>query len=217
MLLSGDILDFVASFWGSVRAGASAIPFAGVAHSSTAEHLKSLIARLERPALVADASTPDLDRLAALLPSAPVLRLSSLSAGGDRRGEEALDPGDEPDIICLLPTSGSTGSAKLVMLDRRAILYRNFSENYSIGHLSTRILNVFPFEGISGMRALYPTYTNLTQMHPRILTARPLAIFEAIERFGNQPCVHDQFDGGAPRRGCVEGSAQFRPRFAEDG
>jgi acyl-CoA synthetase (AMP-forming)/AMP-acid ligase II/acyl carrier protein len=183
VLLLGDILDFVASFWASVRAGASAIPFTGVAHCAEAGHLKNLVARLERPALVADASTPDLDRLAALLPNAPILRLSSLSADGRQVAKEELDPVDEPDIICLLPTSGSTGSVKLVMLDRQAILYRNFSENYSVGHLAAHILNVFPFEGISGMRALYPTYTSLTQLHPRILTARPLAIFEAIERF----------------------------------
>jgi acyl-CoA synthetase (AMP-forming)/AMP-acid ligase II/acyl carrier protein len=183
VLLLSDLLDFVACFWASVRIGASAIPFTGVAHNAAAEQLKNLVARLERPALVADASSPDLDRLAALLPDAPILRVSSLSADGDPSGKEELDPGDEPDIICLLPTSGSTGSVKLVMLDRRAILYRNFSENYSVGHLSARILNVFPFEGISGMRALYPTYTSLTQLHPRILTARPLAIFEAIERF----------------------------------
>jgi len=184
ILLLGELLDFVACFWASVRVGASAIPFTGVAHNASVEHLKNLVAHLERPTIIADGATPDVARLTALMPEAPVLRLSSLSADGDRRGEEEFDPGDEPDIICLLPTSGSTGSVKLVMLDRRAILYRNFSQNYSVAHLNARILNVFPFEGISGMRALYPTYASLTQMHPRILTTRPLAIFEAIERFG---------------------------------
>jgi acyl-CoA synthetase (AMP-forming)/AMP-acid ligase II/acyl carrier protein len=183
VLLLGDLLDFVPSFWASLRAGATPIPFTGVAHNAAAEDLKTLVARLERPTLIADAPTPDLDRLAALLPDAPILRLSSLSAKGDEGENEGLDPGDEPDIICLLPTSGSTGTVKLVMLDRRAVLHRNYSQNYSAGVPSANILNVFPFEGISGMRALYPTYPSLTQMHPRILTARPLAIFEAIERF----------------------------------
>ena len=179
LLLLGDLLDFVPSFWASLRVGATPIPFTGVTHAATAEELKSLAARLERPALIADGPTPDLDRLASLLGDAPILRLSSLSGEGD----EDFDPGEEPDIVCLLPTSGSTGTVKIVMLDRQAVLHRNFSQNYSLKSLSSHILNVFPFEGISGMRALYPTYASMTQLHPRILTARPLAIFEAIERF----------------------------------
>jgi len=179
VLLLGDLLDFVPCFWASLRVGATAIPFSGVAHTAAAEDLKSLTARLERPALVADTSTPDLGRLAALLPDAPILRLSELSGDGD----ENLDPGDEPDIICLLPTSGSTGSVKLAMLDRRALLYRFFSQHLSLTSLTADTLNVFPFEGISGLGALFLRYASLTQLHPRTLTAHPLAIFEAIERF----------------------------------
>jgi acyl-CoA synthetase (AMP-forming)/AMP-acid ligase II len=183
VLLLSDLLDFVPSFWASLRAGATPIPFTGVAHSATAEDLKSLVARLECPAIIADTLTPDLDRLTALLPGAPILRLSSVSGDDGERENEELDPFAEPDVTCLLPTSGSTGTVKIVMLDRRAVLHRNFSQNYSVGYLSAHILNVFPFEGISGIRALFPTYATLTQLHPRILTARPLAIFESIERF----------------------------------
>ena len=182
MLLLRDLLDFVPCFWASLRVGATPIPFTGVAHAATAEELKNLVARLERPAVVADAPTPDLDRLAALLPDAPMLRLSSLSGKGDEGEYEELD-GDEPDIVCLLPTSGSTGTVKLVMLDRRAILRRNFSQNYSTASLNANVMNVFPFEGISGLSAVFLRYASLTQLHPRILTARALAIFEAIERF----------------------------------
>ena len=169
-----------------------------------------LAARLERPALIADAPTPDLDRLAALLPDAPILRLSALSGEGD---EANLDPGDEPDIFCLLPTSGSTGTVKLVMLDRRAILNRYFSQNYSVASLNRHTMNVFAFEGISGLGALFLRYASLTQLHPRTLTTRPLAIFEAIERFAITHRSHDQFDGGASGRRCGERRAQFRSRF----
>ncbi|MGA8445574.1 MAG: AMP-binding protein [Roseiarcus sp.] len=179
VLLLGDLLDFVPCFWASLRVGATAIRFSGVAHTAAAEDLKSLTARLERPALIADTSTTDLGRLTALLPDAPVLRLSELSGDGD----ENLDPGDEPDIICLLPTSGSTGSVKLAMLDRRALLYRFFSQHLSLTSLTADTLNVFPFEGISGLGALFLRYASLTQLHPRTLTTHPLAIFEAIERF----------------------------------
>jgi hypothetical protein len=42
---------------------------------------------------------------------------------------------------------------KIAMLDRRAVLQGNFAQNYSTNNLSSHILNVFPFEGISGMRA----------------------------------------------------------------
>ena len=99
--------------------GATPIPFTGVAHAATAEELKSLAARLERPALIADSATPDLDRLARF-----AARCADLAPFGALRTRaiEDLDPGDEPDIICLLPTSGSTGNVKLVMLDRRAML-----------------------------------------------------------------------------------------------
>ena len=181
VLLLSELLDFVPSFWASSRVGATAVPFGGVARSATAQELKSLVERLERPALVADAPTPDLDRLATLLPDAPILRLSSLS--GDAGGEnELLDPDAEPDIVCLLPTSGSTGTVKLVMLDRRALLNRNFSQNY-MRALNAHSMNVFPFEGISGLGAVFLRYMTLTQLHPRMLTARPSAIFEAIERF----------------------------------
>ncbi len=183
VLLLRDLLDFVPSFWASLRVGATPIPFTGVAHAATAEELRNLVPRLERPALVADAPTPDLDRLAAMLPDAPILRLSSLSGKGDEGEHEELGPGDEPDLVCLLPTSGSTGTVKLVMLDRRAVLHRNFSQNYSLASLNAHLMNVFPFEGISGLGAVFLRYASLTQLHPRILTARALAIFEAIERF----------------------------------
>ena len=73
------------------------------------------------------------------------------------------------------------------MLDRRALLHRYFSQNFSLAALTADILNVFPFEGISGLGALFLRYASLTQLHPRILTARPLAIFEAIERFAIRP------------------------------
>ncbi|MGC9956961.1 AMP-binding protein [Roseiarcus sp.] len=182
VLLLRDLLDFVPCFWASLRVGATPIPFTGVAHAATAEELKNLVARLERPAVIADAPTPDLDRLAALLPDAPMLRLSSLSGKGDEGEYQELD-GDEPDIVCLLPTSGSTGTVKLVMLDRRAMLLRNFSQNYSTASLNANVMNVFPFEGISGLSAVFLRYASLTQLHPRILTARALAVFEAIERF----------------------------------
>ena len=83
----------------------------------------------------------------------------------------------------MLPTSGSTGTVKFVMLDRRAVLNRFFSQNYSLPSLKAHVLNVFPFEGVSGLRALFPNQASVTQLHPRTLTIRPLAIFEAIERF----------------------------------
>ena len=179
VLLLGDLIDFVSCFWASLRVGATPIPFTGVARAATAEELGKLAARLEHPALIVDEPKPELDRLAALLPDAPILRLSSLSGKGD----EDLDPGAEPDIICLLPTSGSTGTVKLVMLSRRAVLNRNFSHNYSLASLKAHVINVFPFEGISGLGAVFLRFAILTQLHQRILTARPLAIFEAIERF----------------------------------
>jgi acyl-CoA synthetase (AMP-forming)/AMP-acid ligase II/acyl carrier protein len=180
VLLLTDLLDFVPCFWASLRVGATPIPFSGVAHAATADDLQRLVARLESPALVADAPAPDLGRLAALRPDAPILRLSGLLSGD---GDENLDPGVEPELICLLPTSGSTGSVKLAMLDRRALLYRYFSQHLSLTSLTAHTMNVFPFEGISGLGALFLRYASLTQLHPRTLTTHPLAIFEAIERF----------------------------------
>src|SRR5271167_2323658 len=46
VLLLGDLLDFVASFWASLRVGATAVPFGGVARSATVEELGILAARL---------------------------------------------------------------------------------------------------------------------------------------------------------------------------
>jgi acyl-CoA synthetase (AMP-forming)/AMP-acid ligase II/thioesterase domain-containing protein/acyl carrier protein len=179
VLLLRDLLDFVPCFWASLRIGATPIPFAGVAHVATVGELENLAAHVDHPALIADAPTPDLDRLAAVLPDAPVLCLSTLA----HESEDELDPGDEPDVTCLLPTSGSTGNVKFVMLGRRAMLHRYFSQNYSQGSLTANVLNVFPFEGVTGLRAAFPTYASVTQLHPRMLTIRPLAVFEAIERF----------------------------------
>ena len=59
VLLLGDLLDFLSCFWASLRVGATPIPFTGVARASTVEELKNLVARLERPALIADAPTPE--------------------------------------------------------------------------------------------------------------------------------------------------------------
>ena len=180
LLLLGDLLDFVPSFWASLRVGATPIPFTGVTHAATAEELKSLAARLERPGAYrrwAHARPGPARVLAARRANPPPV--VALRRGRRRRLRSRRGAGH-----CLF--------APDFRLDRdcedrnarpTAVLHRNFSQNYSLKSLSSHILNVFPFEGISGMRALYPTYASMTQLHPRILTARPLAIFEAIERF----------------------------------
>jgi acyl-coenzyme A synthetase/AMP-(fatty) acid ligase len=122
-----------------------------------------------------------LQRLAALLTGAPVLSVSTLADENDE--DEELDPSAEPDLVCLVPTSGSTGTVKFVMLNRNALLHRYFSQNFSRAALKVAILSIFPFEGVSGLGAVFLRYASLTQLHPRVLTARPLAIFESIERF----------------------------------
>ena len=88
VLLLRDLLDFVPSCWASLRVGAIPIPLTGVVHGATKEELEILASRLERPALIADSGAPDLDRLARLLPDAPILRLSALSNESD----QDLDP-----------------------------------------------------------------------------------------------------------------------------
>ena len=54
VLLLRDLLDFVPSFWASLRVGATPIPLTGVVHGATKEELEILASRLERPALIAD-------------------------------------------------------------------------------------------------------------------------------------------------------------------
>ena len=118
-----------------------------------------------------------------MLTGAPVLSISTLAGENDEDEDHELDPSAEPDLVCLLPTSGSTGTVKFVMLNRKALLHRYFSQNFSRAALKVGILSVFPFEGVSGLGAVFLRYASLTQLHPRVLTARPLAIFELIERF----------------------------------
>jgi hypothetical protein len=213
VLLLRDLLDFVPCFWASLRVGATPIPFTGVAHAATAEELKNLVARLERPAVIADAPTPDLDRLAALLPYAPMLRLSSLSGKGDEGEYQELD-GDEPDIVCLLPTSGSTGTVKLVMLDRRAMLLRNFSQNYSTASLNANVMNVFPFEGISGLSV--PALCKFDAVAPAHPYGPRIGGLRGDRTFRDQPCLHDQFDGRASGRGGRERGEQFRSQSGQN-
>ena len=154
--------------------------------TATVEELEILAARLERPALIADAPTPDLHRLRALLPDAPILDVSSLSGKDDGGENEDLgSPAHAPMFLsAACSTSGSTGTVKLVMLDRRAILNSNFSQNYSVGHLRHQAMNVFAFEGISGLARYLGRFTSLTVLCTRAsFTPRPSAIFKAVERF----------------------------------
>ena len=81
--------------------------------------------------------------------------------------------------------------------------------------MNAHIINVFPFEGISGLGALFLRYASLTQLHPRILTARPLAIFEAIERFAITNVHMTNSMAARLVEDAANDGAQFRSQFAQ--
>ena len=63
------------------------------------------------------------------------------------------------------------------------MLHCYFAQHLSLASLTANAMNVFAFEGVSGLGALFLRFASLAQLHPRILTTHPLAIFEAVERF----------------------------------
>ncbi|MDI4662759.1 AMP-binding protein [Xanthobacter autotrophicus] len=179
VLLAEDLLDFIPAFWAGLRLGATVIPFGGVARTAADETLSRLVGSLRDPVFVTDDPASGLDRLIALRPGAPVVRLEEV---GDTQAEMA-EVGEENEVVCLIPTSGSTGAQKLAMVSRSAMVSRHFPANYAPAWLRDHCLGVFPQEGVSGQRAVFLQFASWTQMSPQLLAARPAAILEAIERF----------------------------------
>ncbi|MBN8966031.1 MAG: AMP-binding protein [Rhizobiales bacterium] len=82
---------------------------------------------------------------------------------------------------CLIPTSGSTGHLKLVALAPTAVLARNFEDGLAGFKTDQHLLGTFALDSISARQGLFLRFGSWTQLPSAALTARPAALFDAIE------------------------------------
>ena len=84
---------------------------------------------------------------------------------------------------------------------------RYYSQNYSVPHRSQRLIGVFPFDSLTGLRVLSLNFLSYSQMSPALLTRRPQAILEMIPQLG---ATHVHMTMSMAAR-LAEGEAELTP------
>jgi acyl-CoA synthetase (AMP-forming)/AMP-acid ligase II len=179
LLIAQDILDFVPAFWAALRVGAVVVPFTGVAKSAEPAALAAVLARFERPAIVGETASAAGERLREICPGAPFVAVDA--------PVEAFEPApdaEEAAFPCMIPTSGSTGAVKLARFSRSTLLHRYWSQSYAPLHRAQRLIGIFPFDSLTGLRAVFLNYIVYAQMSPALLAGRPHAILEHVQAMG---------------------------------
>lgn len=178
-LLIKDVVDCVPAFWACLRAGMMAVPLAGVAQEfvrlSHSNSLRHALAVLDEPFVIVDEFFADVPQLLDFGSGTTVLPLEQIEDNAQPLRES---PPSQP--LYLVPTSGSTGSLKLVALDHACVLDRNYSRQV---RYEGAFLNSFPFDSTTGLQAIFPRHAAWVQMPLELLIARPLSLFDAIEEF----------------------------------
>lgn len=182
VILVEDILDFIPAFWGCLRGGFIAVPLMSAAKDKLYRDdraFEDALSLLPDPLILIDAPFAEVfERHAAALPG-PALPLSAVSAGTQWR-----DPDSITGPACLVPTSGSTGTLKLVELSRSTLIYRNFARSNLPKRDLPHALGLFPLDSITGQHVLYLHYDSWTQISAQSLTVRPTAVLDAVEELG---------------------------------
>ncbi len=182
VLLTGDVLDFVPAFWACLRSGLMAVPLSSAAADASHERgnvaLREILARLDRPILLADPTFLHLAESLAPETGAIVVALATAETS-----TAPLQPAEPAEPACLIATSGSTGKLKLAVLGQTALTFR-FLSNRRPGFISDApYLCTFPHDSITGLRVAFLWFRHWVQAPARLLMARPLLILDGAEKY----------------------------------
>jgi acyl-CoA synthetase (AMP-forming)/AMP-acid ligase II/acyl carrier protein len=180
VLLIEDVVDFVPAYWACIRGGFVVAPLMSVARDRSQQRSPSALGlvlnRLDEAAILTDdafaaiAATEATERGFGVLP----LRIAEANAGSDFVDAPAADP------LCLIPSSGSTGTLKLIALGHDSILYRQFADPFQ-PHAS--YLGTVALDSVSiAQHGVFLSYGSWTQISPVALTVQPTSVLDAIAR-----------------------------------
>jgi len=182
VLLIEDVLDFIPAFWACWRGGFIAVPLMSAAKDKIYRGDRAFadaLSLLPDPFVLVDAAFAALfERHAAALPGT-VVALSAVAASAQWR-----DPASISGPACLVATSGSTGTLKLVELSHSTLVYRNFARTNAPKRELPHSLGIFPLDSVTGQHVLYLHHDTWTQISAQALTVRPTAVLDAVEEFG---------------------------------
>ena len=202
VILVKDAVDFVPAFWACLRAGRvfTALPSVTEAakHPQDALALRKLFRKLGKPLLLIDEHFEHSPLIGDLFRKYRTLPLSV----ADRRAPPWDDGLERPAPLCLVATSGSTGSLKLAMLDEQVLLHRYFATGDPRPSVGTNALGLLPFDSITGLRLAFLQYATFTHVPSRVVPVRPAAILDAI---GASPVARWGRSDGDPRSSLLAG------------
>jgi acyl-CoA synthetase (AMP-forming)/AMP-acid ligase II/acyl carrier protein len=185
VLLLDDVLHFVVGFWACLRAGCPAVPLNALGLASlrgrSLEPILPTLQALEPLVVMGD------DRFKAVCQQLQETALATLDLSAPEPiGSKPLSKvsRDHEDLVCIMPSSGTTGSAKLVSLSERAMLTRVFAGSSGLrdGREATA-LNWFSLDSITGLSSISLQYGQFVHVPTQTVTTEPLAVLDGIERF----------------------------------
>jgi acyl-CoA synthetase (AMP-forming)/AMP-acid ligase II/acyl carrier protein len=190
VLLIQDPLEFIAAYWGCLRSGMIAVPLGSHARdamrSGDCSGLAGQFAGIAHLAILFDDHFSSLSHNPALQQYDQWF-LSDLRAGAQPLPDvkQELD-----DIAIAVPSSGTTGSPKLICLSHRNMIFRNHprmlrqKESSRLPEYSAQTsMTWFALDSVTGLRAALMQFGEFVYLPPLQLLSQPLALLDAVEEF----------------------------------
>jgi acyl-CoA synthetase (AMP-forming)/AMP-acid ligase II len=180
VILVEDIVDFLPAFWACLRGGFIAIALTSAAKDflyRDEEVFGTALGLLSNRFFLVDGFFEGATKLSETF-SGPFVALSAVGPA-----PSWTDHGEVQDPACLVATSGSTGTLKLVALSHATLIYRNYARTKVFDTDARHAIGTFPLDGITGQHAIYLHYDSWTQLASETITREPCAILNAIEAF----------------------------------
>lgn len=189
VLCFSSALDFIPAAWACIFGGYSCLPWhlpKGHANDHDIRaRLQAIAQRLDRPVLV---TTDDIKRrvisegspFQTAISIDPHL-LDQFAASSPADTPVPLNANSAVGAAFLVATSGTTAAAKIAIIRQPCLLDRCLALKET-SSMSVRVV-CFPFDGITGMRILYPGLADRIYLQPGRLAARPLYLLKLVEEF----------------------------------
>ena len=183
VLLFSNSVDFAAAFWGCLRAGLTVVPLSSAAEAvregrDDGTDLSKILRTLRRPIILTDETFWSLGEQWADAIGGDFLHLADVEA----EGKDGSEFWPSADPLCLISTSGSTGTMKLAALSSDAIYHRTFGSPTRSNIRTHSYLFTFAMDSIGGLSAVFLASHLWVQISPALWMRRPLAVLEIIRR-----------------------------------
>jgi acyl-CoA synthetase (AMP-forming)/AMP-acid ligase II/acyl carrier protein len=188
VLCFASALDFIPAAWACIYGGYSCHPWQ-IAKVPGQKHeidlrLQAIGQRLRNPVLL---TTTGINN--DILPPERSPFRAAIFVDGDMPGPGAARPEETPDFAqagsgkgaaFLIATSGTTEVAKFAIVKHSCLLDRFLV----VPEPPRKRLVCFPFDGVTGLRIVFPGLGDCVYMQPGRLAAQPLELLKLIEEFG---------------------------------